>query len=63
MAERVDLQHQADLDLLALAQLDQPVEERLPVAVAGEVVVGEDEAVMPFATFARTICSISSAVR
>ena len=26
------------------AQLDQPVEERLPVAVAGEIVVGDEEA-------------------
>ena len=42
MAERVDLHLQADLQPL-LAQLDQPVEAGLPVAVSRQVVVGEEE--------------------
>ncbi len=33
-----------DIELLDLAQLDQPVEDRLPVLVAGEIVVGDEEA-------------------
>ena len=45
VAERVDLDGEADVDALAPAQLDQPVEEHLPVAVAGEIVVGDEEAV------------------
>ena len=32
-----------DLELLDLAQVDQAVEDRLPVLVAGEVVVGDEE--------------------
>ena len=41
VAQRVDLQDQPDLEALA-AQLDQPVENRLPVAVAREIVVGDE---------------------
>ena len=44
VAERVDLQQQPDLEALVLAQLDQAVEDRLPVPVAGEIVVGDEEA-------------------
>ncbi len=44
MAERVDLQQQADLEAFLLAQLDQPIEDRLPVAVARIIVVGDEEA-------------------
>ena len=43
VAQRVDLQQQADLEALVLAQLDEPVEDRLPVLVAREIVVGDEE--------------------
>ena len=42
VAGRVDLDDEARVEAL-LSQLDQPVENRLPVAVAGEVVVGDEE--------------------
>ena len=42
VAERVDLQDQLDRNALVLPQIDQPVEDRLPVAVAGEIVVGDE---------------------
>src|SRR5262249_40319227 len=45
VTERVDLDGEADLGELALAQLDHAIEQRLPVAVAGEIVVGDEEAV------------------
>ena len=45
VAERVDLHLQVDADALLLAQLDQPVEAGFPVAVARQVVVGQEEAV------------------
>ena len=45
VAERVDLHLQINADALLLAQLDQPVEAGLPVAVARKVVVGQEEAV------------------
>ena len=44
MAERVHLDHQLEAQAVALAQRDQPVEDRLPVPVAREVVVGDEEA-------------------
>ena len=44
VTERVDLQHQPDAEAVFFAQLDQPVEDRLPVLVAGEIVVGDEEA-------------------
>ena len=44
MAERVDLQEQPDLEAILLPELDQPVEDRLPVLVAGEIVVGDEKA-------------------
>ena len=43
MALGVDLDDERDVDALVLAQLDQPVEELLPVLVAGHVVVGDEE--------------------
>ena len=43
VAERVDLDREVGLQAFLLAQLDQPVEEGLPVLVAGEVVVGDEE--------------------
>ena len=43
MALRVDLDDQGHFDAFVLAQLDQPVEEVLPVAVARHVVVGDEE--------------------
>ncbi len=43
MAKRVHLQDETDLQPLA-PQLREPVEDRLPVAVAGKVVVGDEEA-------------------
>ena len=39
----VDLDDQGHLDALVLLELDQPVEEVLPVLVAGHVVVGDEE--------------------
>ena len=44
VAERVDLDHQAERDLVDLAQLGEPVEDRLPFLVAREIVVGDEEA-------------------
>ena len=44
MREHVDLDQEGDAETLFLAQLDQPVEDRLPVLVAGEIVVGDEEA-------------------
>ena len=41
--ERVDLDDEVELQALALAQLDQAVEDRLPVLVAREIVVGDEE--------------------
>ena len=44
MAERVDLQQEPDPEAVLLAQFDQAIEDRLPVAVAGEIVVGDEKA-------------------
>ena len=46
MAERVDLDGEAAMDAFVL-KLDHPVEKDLPVAVAGEIVVGDEEPVDP----------------
>ena len=43
MDERVDLDDEDATQSLALAQFDQPVEDRLPVLVAREIVVGDEE--------------------
>ena len=42
VAGRVDLDDEARVDAL-LAQFDQPVEDQFPVAIAGEIVVGNEE--------------------
>ena len=42
VAGRVDLDDEARVDAL-LTQFDQPVEDRFPVAIAGEIVVGDEE--------------------
>ena len=44
VAERIDLDGEAEIHALAVPHLDQPVEQRLPVAIAGEIVVGDEEA-------------------
>ncbi len=44
MAERIDLQQEPDLEALDFAQFDEAIEDRLPVAVAGEIVVGDKKA-------------------
>ena len=43
VAQGVDLDHQGDLDAFLLLQLDDAVEDDLPVLVAREVVVGDEE--------------------
>ena len=64
VAERIDLDGEADLREFAVAQLDQAVEEHFPVAVAGEIVVGDEEPLDALRhSSSRTICSRSSAVR
>ena len=45
VAERVDLDHQAERDAVTLLELDQPVEDRLPLSVAREIIVGDEESV------------------
>ena len=44
VAQRIDLDDDADRHLLLFAQVDQAVEDRLPVLVAREIVVGDEEA-------------------
>ena len=46
VAGGVDLDDEARVDAL-LAQFDQPVEDRFPVAIAGEIVVGDEEVAHP----------------
>src|SRR5271168_2853171 len=43
MTKRVDLQDQPDLEVLTFTQFDQAVEDRFPVAVAGEVIVSNEK--------------------
>ena len=43
VAERVDLDGEADLRAIAGAELDQSVEQQLPIAVTGEIVVGDEK--------------------
>ena len=45
VAQRVDLDQKAHVHAVLLAQLDDAVEDRFPVLVAGEIVVGDEEAV------------------
>ena len=44
VTKRVDLDGEADLRTIAFAQRYQTVEQQLPIAVAGEIVVGDEEA-------------------
>ena len=44
VAERVDLDHETDIEAVFLAQLDDPVVDRFPILVAGEIVVGDEKA-------------------
>jgi hypothetical protein len=44
VAERIDLDHQAERNAVDFAQFDEPVEDRLPFSVAGEIIVGQEEA-------------------
>jgi hypothetical protein len=44
VAERVDLQDETDREAVHLAQLDHAVEDRLPVLVAREIIVRDEEA-------------------
>ena len=43
VAQRVDLNDEADIELLHLPQVDQAIEDRLPVLVACEIVVGDEK--------------------
>ena len=43
VTQRVDLQHQADPKMLFFAQLDQPIEDRLPVAITRKIIVGDEK--------------------
>ena len=44
VAHGIDLDHDAERNLVHLAQLGQPVEDRFPFLVACEIVVGDEEA-------------------
>jgi hypothetical protein len=43
VADRIHLDDEADIELLDLAQVYQAVQDRLPVLVAGKIVVGDEE--------------------
>jgi hypothetical protein len=43
VTQHIDLNHQPDVHLLAFTQHDDPVENRFPVLVAGEIVVGDEK--------------------
>ena len=45
VAQRVDLDHEADVEAILFAQLDDAVVDRFPVLVPREIVVGDKEAV------------------
>ena len=64
MALRIDLHEELEAQPFLLAQLDQAVEDRLPVLVAGQVVVGDEELVDALRQVgADRRCSTSSASR
>ena len=46
VAQRVDLNGEANLRAIARAQLDQTVEQQLPIAVTSEIVVGDEKPLM-----------------
>jgi hypothetical protein len=43
MRERIDLYREVDLELLHAPQLDDPVENLLPIAISGEIVITDKE--------------------
>ena len=47
VTERVDLNDEAQFELFNFAQIDEPVEDRLPILVTSEVVVGDEEGAQP----------------
>jgi len=48
VAKRVDLNGEADIHSFVDAHLDHAVEQSFPLAVAGEIVVGDEETLDPF---------------
>ena len=63
VAERVDLDGEAEFGNSVLRRCDDPIEQHFPVAVAREIVVRDEEALMFCAWFSRMILSTSSGVR
>ena len=45
VAERIDLNEQRKVDVLAQAQIDQPIKDRFPIFVAREIVIGDEKIV------------------
>src|SRR5207302_102212 len=43
VAQRIDLDEQSDLDLFLLPQIDEAIEDRFPVPIAGEIIVRDEE--------------------
>ena len=62
MALSIHLQRQVHAKALALER-DEAIEDRLPILVAGEVVVGDEEALDVLGGVSRTMRSMSSGVR
>jgi hypothetical protein len=44
VAERIHLHRQLEMNVLALEEFDQPVENRFPVAVACKFIISDEEA-------------------
>ena len=63
VAERIDLDGEADVHALAVPHLDQAVEQRLPILVAREIVVGDEEPLDAFRVILPHDLSRSSAER
>src|SRR3982074_3157145 len=47
VTQRIDLDDKADFEFRLLAQIDQAIEDRFPVLVAGKVVIGDEKAAHP----------------
>jgi hypothetical protein len=47
VAHRIDLHDEVDLQPVAALELDEAVEDRFPILVAREIVVGDEEALHP----------------
>ena len=47
MTQGIDLDHHVETQSLLFPDRDQPIEHRLPIAIAGEVVVGDEEMADP----------------